>query len=72
MMVIVFLFAESFIKRLKKRYNSPLTLSTQVDLTTLSTELKLRPSQIITENDINATINSSQTYGRKKVYNCKI
>ena len=50
---LFFLFnSDLFLQKTKQRYNSPRTLSTRLDLSLISQEMKLRPPYAIREEDI--------------------
>ena len=53
------LFTDLFLQKAKKRYNSPRSLSTKVDLGDMSTEIKLRPPYKITAADLDISEDAS-------------
>ena len=51
--------ADMYLQRAKQRYNSPRSLTTRLNLPDMSTELKLRPPHIITEEELRVTDNGT-------------
>ncbi len=57
------LISDSFLQRTKHRYNNPRNLSTRVNLSDMSEEMRLRPPYMVQEEDIlfsNGTRNGHQ------------
>jgi len=57
-----FIEFDIFLQKTKSRYNSPNTLSSRLDLSLISTELKLRPAYQIREEDLYYQAQASQLY----------
>lgn len=45
-------FADSLIHKSRQRYNRPQSLTTRVDLSELSKELKVRPPHLVSPNEV--------------------
>lgn len=54
---LLFIHLDNYIHRARQRYNKPQSLTTKINLSELSTELRLRPAYKITLSEIESVAN---------------